>query len=91
MVERWETLASRVKQAQAAGPLHHMLATMRTNIKVIHDRLLNYEIVVEPHLLDDRINRIAVSCSFSIIYIFYFIYMYISLGVIVKKKIIYNF
>ncbi|KAM0725948.1 Klarsicht protein [Formica fusca] len=59
MVERWETLASRVKQAQAAGPLHHMLATMRTNIKVIHDRLLNYEIVVEPHLLDDRINRIA--------------------------------
>lgn len=75
MIERWETLAKRVKQAQAAVPLHRMLAATRTDIKDIHDRLFNYEIVLEPHLLDDRINRIVVSCFFRIIHI----YMYISL------------
>ncbi|KAL6423713.1 hypothetical protein ACFW04_010303 [Cataglyphis niger] len=59
VIERWETLAKRVKQAQAAVPLHRMLAATRTDIKDIHDRLFNYEIVLEPHLLDERINRIV--------------------------------
>lgn len=61
MIEKWETLASRVEQAQTAGSLHRSLAAMRTRFKAIHDRLFDYEVVLEPHLLDDRINRIVVS------------------------------
>ncbi|XP_029155891.1 uncharacterized protein LOC114928735 isoform X2 [Nylanderia fulva] len=59
MIERWETLSSRVEQAQTAGTLQRALTTMRTRFKAIHDRLFDYEIVLEPHLLDDRIKRIA--------------------------------
>lgn len=59
MIEKWETLASRVEQAQTAGSLHRSLAAMRTRFKAIHDRLFDYEVVLEPHLLDDRINRIV--------------------------------
>lgn len=64
MIERWEILSSRVEQAQTAGALQRAVATMRTRFKAIHDRPFDYEIVLEPHLLDDRIKRIAVSCSF---------------------------
>lgn len=90
MIERWETLASRVDQAQTAGTLQRALATMRTRFKAIHDRLFDYEIVLEPHLLDDRINRIAVSCSSSIIYILFHIYVY-WLGSDCYIKVTYNF
>lgn len=75
MMEKWETLASRVEQAQTAGTLHRALATMRTRFKTIHDRLFDYEIVLEPHLLDDRINRIAVSCSVNVKYILFYTYV----------------
>ncbi|XP_011639646.1 uncharacterized protein LOC105428825 isoform X2 [Pogonomyrmex barbatus] len=56
MIERWETLASRVEQAQS---FHRELATMKTEFKAMQDRFFDYEIVLEqPHVLDDRISRI---------------------------------
>lgn len=63
MIEKWETLASRVEQAQMASALHRELAAMRMEFKAMHDRLFDYEIILEqPHVLDDRINRITVNC-----------------------------
>ncbi|EZA57073.1 uncharacterized protein LOC105277721 [Ooceraea biroi] len=60
MIEKWESLASRVEQAQMANALHRELTTIRTEFKAAYDRLFDYEIVLEqPHVLDDRINRIT--------------------------------
>lgn len=63
MIEKWETLASRVEQAQMASALHRELAAMRMEFKTMHDQFFNYEIILEqPHVLDERINRITVNC-----------------------------
>jgi hypothetical protein len=62
MIEKWENLVSRVEQVQMANALHRELTAMRTEFKIAYDRLFDYEIVLEqPHVLDDRINRITVS------------------------------
>ncbi|XP_020287461.1 uncharacterized protein LOC109856518 isoform X2 [Pseudomyrmex gracilis] len=64
MIERWEILASRVEQAQMANALHRELAAMRTEFKAMHDRLFDCEIILEqPHVLNDRINRITVELA----------------------------
>ncbi|KAL0134702.1 hypothetical protein PUN28_001469 [Cardiocondyla obscurior] len=57
-IERWETLASRVEQAQASA-LHRELAGMKTELKAIYDRFFDHEIVLEQSsVLDDHINKI---------------------------------
>jgi len=62
MIEKWESLVSRVEQVQMANALHRELTAMRTEFKIAYDRLFDYEIVLEqPHVLDDRINGITVS------------------------------
>lgn len=44
-----------------ATALHRELTTLRTEFKAAHDRLFSYEIILEqPHVLDERINRITV-------------------------------
>ncbi|XP_018363219.1 PREDICTED: uncharacterized protein LOC108761288 [Trachymyrmex cornetzi] len=58
-IERWETLTSRVEQAQMASSLHRKLAAMKTEFKTMYDRFFDYEIGLElPNVLDDRINEI---------------------------------
>lgn len=48
-----------------ASSLHQELSAMLLEFKASHDRLMAYEIVLEqPHVLDERINRITVSFSF---------------------------
>lgn len=60
-IERWETLASRVKQAQMADALRE-LAAMKTEFKAMYDRLLDYEIALEQsNVLDEHIKDITVS------------------------------
>ncbi|KYQ53961.1 hypothetical protein ALC60_07116 [Trachymyrmex zeteki] len=58
-IERWETLSSRVEQAQMASTLNRKLAAMKTEFKTMYDRFFDYEIGLElPNVLDDRINEI---------------------------------
>lgn len=87
MIERWETLASRVEQAQMASALHRELAAMRAEFKATHDRLFDYEIVLEqPHVLDDRINGITVS-FFSYLPVFVTLYIHACVhSTVVSKK-----
>ncbi|XP_031773340.1 uncharacterized protein LOC116414663 [Apis florea] len=60
ILEKWESLTSRVEETQMATALHRELTTLRTEFKAAHDRLFSYEIVLEqPHVLDERINRIT--------------------------------
>lgn len=69
MIERWETLATRIKQAQKASALHGKVAIMRMEVEAMHNRFFDYEIILEqPHVLDGRINRITVS-SFSYLFV----------------------
>lgn len=71
-IERWETLASRVKQAQMADALRE-LAAMKMEFKAIYDRLFDYEIDLEQsNVLDDHINEITV--SFDIMHILFHTY-----------------
>ncbi|KAF7409656.1 hypothetical protein HZH68_004037 [Vespula germanica] len=59
-IERWESLASRVEESRMASSLHQELSAMLLEFKASHDRLVAYEIVLEqPHILDERINRIT--------------------------------
>lgn len=61
MLEKWESLTTRVEETQMATALHRELTTLRTEFKAAHDRLFSYEIMLEqPHVLDERINRITV-------------------------------
>ncbi|XP_011876409.1 PREDICTED: uncharacterized protein LOC105566759 isoform X2 [Vollenhovia emeryi] len=58
LIERWETLASKVEQQRVIA-LHHDLDAMRKKLKAMCDRFLNYEIVLEQsNVLDDHINEI---------------------------------
>ncbi|XP_061939054.1 uncharacterized protein LOC107998930 isoform X11 [Apis cerana] len=60
MLEKWESLTTRVEETQMATALHRELTTLRTEFKAAHDRLFSYEIILEqPHVLDERINRIT--------------------------------
>ncbi|XP_076233971.1 uncharacterized protein LOC143178913 isoform X2 [Calliopsis andreniformis] len=60
MLEKWESLTTRVEETQMATALHRELTALRTEFKAAHDRLFSYEIVLEqPHVLDERINRIT--------------------------------
>lgn len=57
-----------------ATALHRELTTLRTEFKAAHDRLFSYEIILEqPHILDERINRITV----RILYFHVFSYKHI--------------
>lgn len=59
LIERWETLASRLEQTNA---LHRELAAIRMDVKAMHNRLYDYEIALkQPHVLEDHINGINVS------------------------------
>lgn len=61
MLEKWESLTARVEETQMATALHRELTALRTEFKAAHDRLFSYEIALEqPHILDERINRITV-------------------------------
>ncbi|XP_017752927.1 PREDICTED: uncharacterized protein LOC108545687 isoform X2 [Eufriesea mexicana] len=60
MLEKWESLTTRVEETQMATALHRELTSLRTEFKAAHDRLFSYEITLEqPHVLDERINRIT--------------------------------
>ncbi|CAK9798372.1 Klarsicht protein [Anthophora plagiata] len=60
MLEKWESLTTRVEETQMAIKLHRELTALRTEFKSAHDRLFSYEITLEqPHVLDERINRIT--------------------------------
>ncbi|XP_043518805.1 uncharacterized protein LOC122533287 [Frieseomelitta varia] len=60
MLEKWESLTTRVEETQMATALHRELTALRTEFKAAHDRLFSYEIALEqPHILDERINRIT--------------------------------
>ncbi|XP_024868846.1 uncharacterized protein LOC112452726 [Temnothorax curvispinosus] len=59
-IERWESLASRVKQVQKASARHRELAAMKAEFKAMYDRFSDYEVVLEQSsVLDDRINEIT--------------------------------
>lgn len=61
VLEKWESLTARMEETQMAGALHRELIALRTEFKAAHDRLFSYEITLEqPHVLDERINRITV-------------------------------
>lgn len=61
MLEKWESLTTRVEETQMASALHRELTALQTEFKAAHDRLFSYEITLEqPHVLDERINRITV-------------------------------
>ncbi|XP_034186987.1 klarsicht protein-like [Osmia lignaria lignaria] len=60
MLEKWESLTTRVEETQMASALHRELTALQTEFKAAHDRLFSYEIALEqPHLLDERLNRIT--------------------------------
>nr|XP_034191004.1 uncharacterized protein LOC117609149 isoform X2 [Osmia lignaria] len=60
MLEKWESLTTRVEETQMASALHRELTALQTEFKAAHDRLFSYEIALEqPHVLDERINRIT--------------------------------
>ncbi|XP_076686517.1 uncharacterized protein LOC143378583 isoform X2 [Andrena cerasifolii] len=60
VLEKWESLTTRVDETQMANALHRELTALRTEFKAAHDRLFTYDIVLEqPHVLDERINRIT--------------------------------
>ncbi|XP_076388937.1 uncharacterized protein LOC100880783 isoform X2 [Megachile rotundata] len=60
MIEKWESLATKVEETQMASALHRELTALRTEFKAAHDRIFSYEITLEqPHILDERINRIT--------------------------------
>lgn len=83
-IERWETLASRVKQAQMADALRE-LAAMKTEFKAMYDRFFDHEIDVEQsNMLDDHINEITVSYFRQ--YIFYYAYIRVQTWKLVFKK-----
>lgn len=59
---------------------------MLLEFKASHDRLMAYEIVLEqPHVLDERINRITV--SFSFFHSFFFMY-YVSAADVIAGFVI---
>lgn len=61
LLEKWESLTTRVEETQMAAALHRELTALRSEFKAAHERLFSYEIVLEqPHVLDERINRITV-------------------------------
>ncbi|XP_017795060.1 PREDICTED: uncharacterized protein LOC108576557 [Habropoda laboriosa] len=60
ILEKWESLTTRVDETQMATAFHRELAALHTEFKSAHDRLFSYEITLEqPHVLDERINRIT--------------------------------
>ncbi|XP_076222312.1 klarsicht protein isoform X2 [Nomia melanderi] len=59
-MEKWESLTSKVEEAQLARTLHRELTALHTEFKAAHNRLFSYEIVLEqPHVVDEQINRIT--------------------------------
>ncbi|XP_078050776.1 klarsicht protein-like [Augochlora pura] len=59
-LEKWETLSTKVEEAQMSRTLQHELTALRAEFKAAHDRLFSYEIVLEqPHVVDEQINRIT--------------------------------
>lgn len=64
-MEKWESLTSKVEEAQLARTLHRELTALHTEFKAAHNRLFSYEIVLEqPHVVDEQINRITVRISY---------------------------
>ena len=81
MLEKWESLTARVEETQMATALHRELTALRTEFKAAHDRLFSYEIALEqPHILDERINRITVRTSRFCSRITFVLYSHILTG-----------
>ncbi|XP_076754318.1 uncharacterized protein LOC143425435 isoform X2 [Xylocopa sonorina] len=60
MLEKWESLTTRVKETQMATALHRELIALRTEFKAAHDKLFSYEVTLEqPCVLEDRIHQIT--------------------------------
>ncbi|CAL7951605.1 unnamed protein product [Xylocopa violacea] len=60
ILEKWESLTTRVKETQMATALHRELTALRTEFKAAHDRLFSYKVTLEqPRILEDRIDRIT--------------------------------
>lgn len=76
-MERWESLSNRVDEVKKAKEIQREMANMHLELRSAKDRILAHEITLEqPHVLDDRINRITVSSFFHhsfVLHNFYFI------------------
>lgn len=67
LMERWETLSLRAEEAQKISAIHREIAALKLEFCAAHERLASYRVVLEePQIIEDQINRITVSSSFSL-------------------------
>ncbi|XP_043480735.1 uncharacterized protein LOC122510281 isoform X2 [Leptopilina heterotoma] len=60
LLERWESLSSRLEEVQKANAIHRDMSAMHLEFRAAHDRIMAYEVVLEKaHILDERINQIT--------------------------------
>ncbi|XP_051157473.1 klarsicht protein isoform X2 [Leptopilina boulardi] len=60
LLERWESLSSRLEEVQKANAIHRDMAAMHLEFRAAHDRIMAYEVGLEKaHILDERINQIT--------------------------------
>lgn len=61
-MERWESLSLRAEEAQKINAIHREMAAMKLEFCAAQERIMSYRVVLEePHVIEDRINRITVS------------------------------